>query len=91
VIQVDSDGYWCAGRGAEDDAIDPANESVCLVDSPAPSVSVIVVDDGRGPGMPLAAYLDAHPRVRAQVVDIVAVPAVLGDEPEDLAIEPITD
>ncbi|OBJ83250.1 hypothetical protein A9W96_27660 [Mycobacterium sp. 1245852.3] len=55
--QVDPHGDRCTGGGAKDDAIDSADEPVCLIDAAA-GVRVVLVDDGCGTGMPPAANFD---------------------------------
>lgn len=89
VVELDPDGDRCAGGGAKYDAIGQSDESVCGVDSSSSREGVIIVKDGGDPRMPAAANLDAHAGVSREILDVSSVPAVLGDEPEDIAVQAI--
>lgn len=89
VVEVDPDCDWDAGRGAEDDSIDAAGDSVSLVDPAAAGLCVVAVDDRGGAVVPAAAYLDAHTRIRAEVLDIAALATVFRDQPENVAVESV--
>src|ERR1700722_2002383 len=78
VLQVDPNCDRGACRDAEDHAIGPADESVGVVDSSAPSISVIIVDDRCRAGIPTPANFDAHPRIRDEILHVAALPAVFG-------------
>lgn len=88
-MEVDPDCDWGAGRDSEDEPIDAADDSVSLVDSAAAGLRVVAVDDRGGAVVPAAAYLDAHPRICAEVLDIAALATVFRDQPENVAVESV--
>jgi hypothetical protein len=52
-------------------------------------MSIVIVDDRRGAGIPMPANLDAHPRISDEILHVAALPAMFGDQPEDIAVESI--
>ena len=89
LVQVDPNGDWGAGRGAEDDPIGSADEPVGVIESSAPDKSIVIVDDRSDTEMPTAADLDTHTRICHEVLHIAAAPAVFGHQPEHIAVEPV--
>jgi hypothetical protein len=89
--QVDPHGDRGSGGGTKDDTVESAEEPVCLVDSSASGVGVVVDDNGCGTGMPPAANFDTHTRFLAQVLYGGTFLAVFRDEPKDVTVESITD
>src|SRR3712207_6475116 len=80
---------------ADRELLGPDGEQRRVVDRPAQPaqarVRVVVGEDVRGSGPPLASHLHAHARVGLDVLHVVRRPAVLGDDPELVAAQAVAD
>jgi hypothetical protein len=69
----------------------PADRRVPLVGQRLrPGCGVIAGEHHSRPGAPYAAGLDTHPGLGLQVADVVGLRPVRGDQPEGIAVQPVS-
>src|SRR5690625_1813857 len=90
-IEIDADGHRGGCGPAEEPPVDPPRTAVGRVDAAAPDPGVVLGQQVRRAGAPLSLGLEANSRVRREVVNVTAMCAVLGDQPESLAVQSVPD
>ena len=91
-LQVDSHRDELRAHRPEDHSIEPTTEPVALVDLSTLGQPVHSLDDVGNAGAPrLARNLHLHRGVRHDVPDVGALIAILGDDPELIAGEPVAN
>jgi hypothetical protein len=84
-VEVDPDRQEIRAHGSDHEPVEPPADPV------KPDPRVVVGQDGGGPGPPSSTDLHPHPRIGLEVADVVGAAAVLGDDPERVAVETVAD
>ena len=88
-VEIDAD-HEVLRAGAPDDPRVRAGAAIERHDPLEPRLRVLV-DEVRRPGTPRPAGLHAHSRLGLDVAHVVRALSVLGDDPEDVAVEAVRD
>ena len=89
-LQVDPHGEQVGPEGAHREVVEAPAQPVAT-EGPLPLPGVVAGQRHRRPRPPPAAHQHPHPGVGLDVADVVRAAAVLGHDPEGVAVQAVTD